>query len=75
MNENNFLNQTLENKIDEIHQSGLISDTIKERLHKYRKETNSDAHIFTTNNKEDIRSFAQDLLDFLYRIEIKEPAV
>jgi len=75
MIENNLLNQTLEVKINKFHEIGLISDTIKERLHKYRRETNPEAHIFTSNNREDIRSFAEELLNFLYDIDLKEPIV
>ena len=75
MIENNLLNQTLEVKINKLHEIGLISDTIKKRLHKYRQETNPEAHIFTSNNQEDIRSFAEELLNFLYDIDLKEPIV
>jgi hypothetical protein len=75
MIENKLLNQTLEVKINKLHEIELISDTIKERLHKYRRETNTEAHIFTSNNQEDIRSFAEELLNFLYDIDLKEPIV
>jgi len=51
MIENNLLNQTLKVKINKFHEIGLISDTINERLHKYRRETNPEAHIFTSNNQ------------------------
>ena len=75
MIENNLLNQTLEVKINKLHEIELISDIIKKRLHKYRRETNPEAHIFTSNNQEDIRSFAEELLNFLYDIDLKEPIV
>jgi wobble nucleotide-excising tRNase len=75
MIENNLLNQRLEVKINKLHEIELISDTIKERLHKYRRETNPEAHIFTSNNQEDIRSFAEELLNFLYDIDLKESIV
>jgi len=75
MTENNLLNQTLKVKINKLHEIGLLSDTIKKRLHKYRQETNPEAHIFTSNNQEDIRSFAEELLNFLYDIDLKEPIV
>jgi hypothetical protein len=75
MTENNLLNKRLEVKINELHEIGLISDTTKNRLHKYRRETNPEAHIFTSNNQEDILSFAEELLNFLYDIDLKEPIV
>ncbi len=75
MIENNLLNQTLEVKINKLHEIELISGIIKKRLHKYRRETNPEAHIFTSNNREDIRSFAEELLNFLYDIDLKEPIV
>ncbi|MDO9566534.1 MAG: AAA family ATPase [Candidatus Desulfaltia sp.] len=75
MIENNLLNQTLEVKINKLREIGLISGTIEKRLHKYRQETNPEAHIFTSNNQEDIRSFAEELLNFLYDIDLKEPIV
>ncbi len=75
MVENNLLNQTLEVKINKLCEIGLISGAIKKRLHKYRQETNPDAHIFPSNNREDIRSFAEELLNFLYDIDLKEPIV
>ena len=75
MTENKLLNRTLEVKINKLREIGLISDTIEDRLHKYRRETNPEAHIFTSNNQEDIRSFAEELLNFLYDIDLKEPIV
>ena len=75
MNENNLLNQTLKIKINKLHENGLISDRIKDRLHKYRQELNADAHTFSSNNEEDIRSFAEEMLDFLYGIELRESSV
>ena len=51
MIENNLLNQTLEVKINKLHEIELISDIIKERLHKYRRETNPEAHIFTSKGR------------------------
>jgi len=73
MIENNLLNQTLEVKINKLREIGLISGAIEKRLHKYRQETNPDAHIFPS--QEDIRSFAEGLLNFLYDIDLKGPIV
>ena len=75
LSENNLLNQTLERKIDGLCQCNIVSSSLKERLHRYRRETNPDAHVFTASNEEDIRSFAKEMLDFLYDIELKEPII
>jgi wobble nucleotide-excising tRNase len=75
LSENNLLNQKLENKIDGLCKYNAISSSLKKRLHKYRKETNPEAHIFTSSNEEDIRSFASELLDFLYNTELKESII
>ena len=75
LSENNLLSQTLERKIDGLCQCNIVSSSLKERLHRCRRETNPDAHVFTTSNEEDIRSFAKEMLDFLYDIELKEPII
>lgn len=73
LNENNLFYKKLEEKIDKLHEGRLIEEDIKDRLHRYRGQTNPEAHIFTTNNEEDIRSFAEGMLDFLYSIKLEGP--
>lgn len=53
---------TLSEKINAIFEEGEIRD----RFHHFRETLNSDSHIFTENNKEDIRSFAREMMSFLY---------
>lgn len=70
--ENNLLKKTLEVKIDKLREDDLISEPVKERLHRFRHYLNTETHIFTTNNEADIRSFADDLMKYIHNIEIKE---
>lgn len=74
LSENNLFYKKLEEKINKLHEGGLIEEAIKDRLHRYRRQTNPEGHIFTTNNEEDIRSFAEGMLDFLYSIKLEGPA-
>ncbi|MBC8147838.1 MAG: AAA family ATPase, partial [Bacteroidetes bacterium] len=53
---------SLEKTIDAIFEEDLI----KSKFHNYRKNLNPDAHIFTSNNSEDVRNFADELMTFLY---------
>jgi len=66
--ENDLFTLKLSVKIDELAKVGNINNSTKTSLHEYRIGLNPDSHIFTTNNEEDIRSFAKDLLSFLYNI-------
>lgn len=54
---------TLADKIDWIFDD---DESTKEIFHELRRTTNPEAHIFTENNEEDIRNFANEFMDKLY---------
>lgn len=56
----------LSEKIDAIFDN---NENYKHRFHQLRISLNPDAHIFTSSNEEDIRSFARDMMNFLYEFE------
>ena len=43
------------------------NEEVKNKFHSFRENTNPDAHIFTSNNIEDVRSFAEEMFDYLYQ--------
>ncbi len=53
---------TLNEKIDAI----FSNDTVKAKFHVFRTMLNPDSHLFTSSNEEDIRSFAREMMDYLY---------
>ncbi len=55
---------SLENMID-----GIFDDAIvKAKLHTFRTTLNPDSHLFTSNNDEDVRNFAGEMIDYLFSI-------
>lgn len=54
---------TLNEKID-----ALFSDNeeVKSKFHEFRTTLNPDSHFFTSSNEEDIRSFAHEMMTYLY---------
>lgn len=56
----------LENMINGIFSN---NENVKNKFHELRNTLNPDSHIFTTNNPEDVRNFAEDMFNFLYSIE------
>ena len=54
---------TLEKKIDGIFDN---NDDIKTKFHQFRITLNPDSHLFTTNNDEDLRTFATEMMNYLY---------
>ncbi len=56
---------SLEKMID-----GIFSDNknIKAKLHEFRNSLNPDSHLFTSNNDEDVRNFAIEMMDYLYSL-------
>lgn len=54
----------LSKKIDYIFSE---NEEVKNKFHSFRENTNPDAHIFTLNNIEDVRSFAKEMFDYLYQ--------
>ena len=53
---------TLSEKIDAI----FSDETVKAKFHEFRTMLNPDSHLFTSSNEEDIRSFASEMMDYLY---------
>jgi len=53
---------TLSEKIDAI----FSDETVKAKFHEFRTMLNPDSHLFTSSNEEDIRSFAGEMMDYLY---------
>lgn len=41
-------------------------EDVKNRFHGFRENLNPDSHIFTSNNEEDVRNFADDMVEYLY---------
>jgi len=49
--------------------NGIFDDTIiKTKLHAFRNALNPESHVFTSNNDEDVRSFANGMIDYLYSL-------
>ena len=53
---------TLNEKIEAI----FSNEEVKAKFHEFRKMLNSDSHLFTSSNEEDIRSFASEMMTYLY---------
>ncbi len=58
--------------LDKIIDAIFTNEEIKKKFHSFRNNLNPEAHIFTTSNAEDIRNFAQEMIDYLYSFEFKE---
>jgi hypothetical protein len=58
--------RSLEKMIDGIFDNDA---TMKSKFHRFRTDLNPNAHIFTTNNDEDVRNFAIELIDCLYSLK------
>lgn len=53
---------TLENMID-----GIFDDeTVRNKMHEFRTTLNPDSHVFTSNNPEDVRNFAAEMIEYLF---------
>ena len=63
LEQNGNTNLTLSDKIDRIFSD---NDQVRTKFHEFRTTLNGDNHIFTSSNEEDIRSFASEMMDFLY---------
>lgn len=55
---------TLSSKIDVIFEGE--SDVVRTKFHSFRENTNPDSHIYTSNNTEDVKNFANEMMTFLY---------
>jgi wobble nucleotide-excising tRNase len=53
---------TLSEKIDAI----FTDDGVNAKFHEFRIMLNTDSHLFSSSNEEDIRSFAREMMDYLY---------
>jgi len=42
------------------------NNAVRNKFHQFRTTLNPDSHFFTSSNEEDIRSFASEMMDFLY---------
>lgn len=55
---------SLTEKIDAIFAD---NEPVRMKFHEYRRTLNPDSHFFTSSNEEDIRSFARDMMSYLYK--------
>jgi hypothetical protein len=53
---------TLSEKIDAI----FLDETVKAKFHEFITMLNPDSHLFTSSNEEDVRSFAREMMEYLY---------
>jgi len=53
---------TLSEKIDAI----FSDEKVKAKFHEFRTMLNPDSHLFTSSKEEDIRSFAREMMEYLY---------
>jgi len=53
---------TLSEKIEAI----FTNEDVKTKFHEFRTILNPDSHFFTSSNQEDIRSFASEMMEYLY---------
>lgn len=57
---------TLESMIDGI----FDNQEVRTKMHEFRTALNPDSHIFTSNNDEDVRNFASEMMDYLYSLNL-----
>lgn len=58
---------SLESMID-----GIFDDEeTKRKMHEFRTTLNPDSHLFASNNDEDVRSLALELMDYLYSLKLE----
>lgn len=55
--------ETLSEKIDAIFAG---NEPVKNKFHEFRTTLNPDSHLFTSSNEEDVRSFATEMMGYLY---------
>lgn len=53
---------TLSEKIDAI----FLDVIVRTKFHGFRTMLNPDSHLFTSSNEEDVRSFASEMMEYLY---------
>lgn len=63
LEQNGYTSLNLSDKIDHIFSD---NDEVRAKFHEFRTTLNGDNHIFTSSNEEDVRSFACEMMEFLY---------
>ncbi|MBI1931193.1 MAG: AAA family ATPase [Ignavibacteriales bacterium] len=58
--------------IDNLFENNIIREEQKEKLHEFRRTTNADSHIFTSNNDEDVRNFAKEMIEYLHNLQFSD---
>ena len=66
------INENLESLIESLYKCGAIKDKAKNKLHEIRKTLNPESHSFTLSNDEDVRTFAEDMLGFLFSLSYSD---
>jgi len=61
--------------IEKLFSKQIIDEKEKIKLLEFKNSLNPDSHIFTKNNIEDVRSFAKEMMEFLYSIQFKQSEV
>ncbi|MBN2732167.1 MAG: AAA family ATPase, partial [Balneolaceae bacterium] len=64
--DNSLSNKQFGELIDELNKIGAIKDEISYELHEFRKSLNADHHVIRDRPDEDIRSFGNEVLEFIY---------
>jgi wobble nucleotide-excising tRNase len=59
----------LSDVIDCLCVCGAINEEDKNKLHDFRNTLNPDSHILTSNNVEDVRNFASEMMEFLFSLK------
>jgi len=73
-----FSKQIQDKKVDCSSLNSMIdgifneNDKIKKKVHQFRETLNPDSHIMTTNNNEDVRNFAKEMIDYLLNIKLDD---
>lgn len=57
---------TLNEKIEAIFDG---NEDVKRKFHEYRAALNADSHIFTSDNEENVRGFAREMMTYLYNFD------
>ena len=72
-----FAKQIRDNSVDcsslERMIDGIFSgnEDVKSKLHEFRHSLNPDSHSFTSNNDEDVRNLAIEMMDYLFSLNFK----
>jgi len=66
---------SLSDLIEKLFDKQIIGKKEKIKLLEFKDCSNPDSHIYTTNNIEDVRSFAKEMMEFLYSIQFKQSEV